>query len=138
MRRCGAAGLRSELLPPGEAAARFPAVRLPGPVLLEPESAVIAADQALAALAGGGPQVRTGVRVTGLADDGRRVRVETSAGPLSARVVIICAGPFTSGLLGSAGTAVPAAPTQEQVAYLAPVTAGPGGPAAGPSRAGHR
>jgi sarcosine oxidase len=129
-----AVGLPCELLPPDEAAARFPAVRLPGPVLLEPESAVIAADQALAALAGDGPQVRTGVRVTGLADDGRRVRVETSAGPLSARVVIICAGPFTSGLLGPAGMAVPAAATQEQVAYLAPAAAGAARPAAGQPR----
>jgi sarcosine oxidase len=125
------AGAPCELLPPGQAAERFPAVRLPGPVLLEPESAVIEADQALAALAGDGPQVRTGVRVTGLADDGRRVRVETSAGPLSALAAIVCAGPFTSGLLGPAGTAVPTAATQEQVAYLAPVAGGAGLPPAG-------
>jgi len=112
-----AAGAPTELLPAAEAGARFPGVRLDGPVLLEPESAVTAADTALAALAAWVPEIRTGVRVSALADDGRRVTLETSDGPLSARVAVICAGPQTAGLLG---WTMPVAPTLEQVAYLAP------------------
>jgi len=114
------AGAPSELLSAAEAAARFPGVRLDGPALLEPESAVTAADTALAALAAGVPEIRTGVRVSALADDGRRVTLRTSDGPLAARVAVICAGPETAGLLGwAAGSA----PTLEQVAYLAPARA---------------
>ena len=97
-----AAGAPTELLSAAEASARFPGVRVDGPALLEPESAVTAADVALAALAAGVPEIRTGVRVSALADDGRRVTLETSQGPLSARAAVICAGPETAGLLGGA------------------------------------
>src|SRR5258708_21462133 len=83
---------------PGEAAARFPWVQAGGEVLLESESAVIAADRAMACLAAPAGQIRTGARVTGLADDGRRVRVSTSAGDIDAGTVIVSAGPWTSGL----------------------------------------
>jgi sarcosine oxidase len=115
-----AAGAPSELLSAAEAGARFPGLRLDGPALLEPESAVTAADTALAALAAWGPEIRTGVRVSALADDGRRVTLQTSDGPLAARVAVICAGPETAGLLGwTTGSA----PTLEQVAYLAPAEA---------------
>src|SRR5215475_3076026 len=71
-----AAGVRCELLPAAEVASRFPAVRADGPAVLEPESAVIAAAPALAALAAraaSSGEVRTGTRVTSIADDGRRV-----------------------------------------------------------------
>jgi sarcosine oxidase len=127
------AGAPCELLPAAEAAARFPGVAAGGPVLLEPESCVTAADTALAVLAAAVPDLRTGVRVSSLADDGRRVTLHTNHGPLSARVAVVCAGPWTAGLLaqravpgpagGGAGWRVPSAPTLEQVAYLAP--AGP-------------
>jgi sarcosine oxidase len=98
-------------------------------VLLEPDSCVTAADTALAALAAAVPEIRAGVRVSGLADDGRRVTLQTDHGPLSARVAVVCAGPWTSGLL--AGWRVPSAPTLEQVAYLTPA-----GPAPAPAEAG--
>jgi sarcosine oxidase len=115
-----AAGAACELLPPGEAAARFPCVRATGEVLFESESAVIAADRAMTCLAGLAGEIRTGARVTRLADDGRRVRVSTSAGDLEAGVVIVCAGPWTSGLLATAGIAVPGSASLEQIAYVAP------------------
>ncbi|HEY2551226.1 MAG TPA: FAD-dependent oxidoreductase [Streptosporangiaceae bacterium] len=119
-----AAGAPCELLSAAEAADRFPGIRVHGQVLLETQSGVLAADQALLALADGLPEIRTGVRVTGIADDGRRVRLQTSAGPLQARKVIVCAGPFTSALVSGQLPAVPSAPTLEQVGYLSPV-AGP-------------
>jgi sarcosine oxidase len=115
-----AAGAPCELLSAAQAADRFPGVAASGPALLEPQSCVTAADAALQALAAAGPQIRTGVRVAGLADDGRRVSVRTDAGTLSVRVAIVCAGPWTRGLLADVGAAVPSAPTLEQVAYLRP------------------
>ena len=107
MREAGAA---CELLPAHEAAARFPGVTVTGDVLVEPESAVIAADRALAALAsprraGRAGWLRSGPasRVTALADDGRRVRVSTADGDIEAARAIVCAGPWTAGLLATAG-----------------------------------
>jgi sarcosine oxidase len=115
-----AAGAACELLSPDEAAARFPCVRATGEALLESESAVITADLAMACLAARAGEIRTGARVTGLADDGRRVRVRTSAGDIDAGVVIVCAGPWTSGLLAAAGIVVPGSATLEQIAYVGP------------------
>jgi sarcosine oxidase len=143
-----AAGAPCELLPAAEATARFPGIDAGGPALLEPESCVTAADTALAALAATVPEIRSGVRVSGLADDGRRVTLFTDHGQLSAGVAVICAGPWTSGLLGAgaraggaeaggargegagtegngAGLRVPSVPTLEQVAYLAPASLPP-------------
>jgi len=123
MRRAGAP---AELLTEAAAAARFPGIVTGGPALLEPESCVIAADRALAALAAAGPPVRAGVRVTGIRDDGRQVTLRAADGSrLTARAVIVCAGPWTARLLGPAGLTVPAAATLQQVAYLAPADGPP-------------
>ena len=113
-----AAGAPCELLSAATAASRFPALATAGPALLEPDSCVIEADNALRALAATVPVISTGVRVAALADDGRQVTISTDAGPFTARVVIVCAGPWTSGLLRRAGRAVPASATRELVAYL--------------------
>jgi len=115
-----AAGARCELLPEPEVARRFPAVRTDGPALLEPDSAVIAVPAALAALAASAGEIRTGVRVTSLADDGRQVTLQTSEGPVIARAAIVTAGPWSAGLLATTGLAVPARPTLEQVGYVRP------------------
>ncbi|MGA3150902.1 MAG: FAD-dependent oxidoreductase [Streptosporangiaceae bacterium] len=142
------AGAPCELVPASEAARMFPAVAANGPALLEPQSCVIAADRALAALAapipdiGTAPQVRTGVRVTGVADDGRLVTVHTSQGPLAASTAVVCAGPWSGQLLAGLDVSLPAAPTLEQVAYLdlggtaAGQTAADGTPPAGTPPAG--
>lgn len=129
------AGAPCELLSSEEADQRFPDVRVDGPVLLETESCVTAADQALAALAAAaglvdpadparhsgpeGARLRTGIKVTGVADDGRQVTLRTSAGTVTARVAIITAGPWSAGLLAGA-VRMPGTATLEQVAYLAP------------------
>ena len=127
-----AAGADCDLITEAEAAARFPALRTGGPALLEPESAVIAADQALTALADGAGDVRTGVTVQRLSDDGRQVTVVTSAGRLTASSVVVTAGPWSGRLLATAGIAVPGRATLEQVAYLRPAepasAEGPGTP----------
>jgi sarcosine oxidase len=121
------AGAPSEVLPAAEAAARFPQLAIGGPALLEPESCVISADAALRALAAAAGDVRAGVTVTGIADDGRRVTVRTATGSITAGSAVVCAGPWTSRLLASTGVAVPATATMEQVGYLA--TAAAPGPA---------
>ncbi len=113
------AGAPCELIPAAEAAARFPGIAIGGPALLEPESCVISADAALRALAAAVPEVRAGVTVTGVGDDGRRVTVRTATGSVTARAAIVCAGPWTSRLLAANRIAVPSAPTLEQVGYLA-------------------
>jgi sarcosine oxidase len=133
------AGAPCELLPAAEVEQRFPALRVGGPALLEPESCVTAADEALAALLdpaghGGpagpaGPELRTGVRVTSLSDDGRQVLLRTSKGPVTARLAIVTAGPWSSGLLATAGISVPSRPTLEQVAYLKPADSADSGDA---------
>jgi sarcosine oxidase len=113
-----AAGAPCELLPAAETADRFPAVRIGGPALLEPESCVIAADAALEVLASAVPEIRTGVRVLRLSDDGRHVTVRTSTGPVTARTAVITAGPWSGALLATLGLPLPGRPTLEQVAYL--------------------
>ena len=113
-----AAGARCELLPAAEAGRWFPAVRVPGPVLHEPQSSVINASAALGSLAGALPDVREQTRVTAIQDDGRRVTVSSNAERLACRAVIVTAGPWTARLLGPAGISLPAAATQEQVGYL--------------------
>jgi sarcosine oxidase len=123
-----AAGAPCEPLTAAAAAARFPQVSAGGPALLEPGSCVIGADAALRALAAAVPDLRTGVRVTGIADDGRRVTVKAGPDSYEADAAVVCAGPWTSGLLATAGIAVPSAATMEQVGYLA----APADPAAVP------
>jgi sarcosine oxidase len=114
------AGAPCELLPAAAVARRFPAIRTGGPALLEPESCVTAADQALAALAAGVAEIRTSARVASLADDGRQVTLRTSTGPVIARVAIVTAGPWSGRLLASLGIGLPSRPTLEQVGYLRP------------------
>ena len=60
------------------------------------------------------------MRVLSLADDGRQVTVRTTEGQVTALTVIVTAGPWTSGLLATAGVSVPSRPTLEQVAFLKP------------------
>jgi sarcosine oxidase len=121
------AGAPHELLAEAEAAARFPALDIGGPALLEPQSCVISADAALQALAAAVPGIRAGVTVTGITDDGREVTVRTTSGPVTARAAVVCAGPWTGALLAGSGIAVPSEATLEQVGYVA--TGGPPDPA---------
>jgi sarcosine oxidase len=126
MRRAGAP---CELLGQEDAAARYPEIRVNGPALLETDSAVLAADEALLALAvaagldAASPRLRTQTRVTSIADDGRQVTLQTTAGEVTARVAIVTAGPWTAGLL-SGQARVPTRATLEQVGYLAPAQQG--------------
>jgi sarcosine oxidase len=134
------AGAGCELLSAADVAERFPEIRVGGPALLETESCVTAADEALAALASAaglvdpadpaghsgpsGARLRTGIRVTGVADDGRQVTLQTSADPVTARLAILATGAWTAGLLAGR-VPMAAEPRLEQVAYLARAGAPP-------------
>jgi sarcosine oxidase len=120
-----AAGAPCEPLAAAAVAERFPEIRVDGPALLETESAVLAADVALEALAALAGEVSTGSRVSSIADDGRQVTLHTAAGPLTARIAIVTAGPWSRGLLAPLGVAMPTTPTLEQVGYLSPRAAPP-------------
>jgi sarcosine oxidase len=92
-------------------AARFPAFAGRGDAVLEPASAVIAADRTLQALrANAGAEVREHVRVNCVDADG----VETDNERIDANVVVVCAGPWTRSLV----PAVPTSPTLEHVGYV--------------------
>jgi sarcosine oxidase len=112
------AGAPHQLFSAHEATERFPGVAVSDPVLYEPDSAVIAADRALAALAGLGAVLAEPTKVTEIAERGPGVRVSTANGDIDADRVIVCAGPWTSHLMAGAGIAVPGWASMEQVAYL--------------------
>ena len=119
------AGAACEPIDAPEAARRFPGVAITGDAMVEPDSAVIAADRALAALAELAGEVLTGVAATSIADDGRRVTISTGdGGRIDARRVVVCAGPWTGGLLAPARITVPGTATMEQVSYFLPAGRG--------------
>ena len=105
------------------AAERFPGLVLSGPVLLEPDSGVLAADDCLRALLQAGSfELRTGTRVTSVRQSSGAGAVQTADGTsMPADVVVVCAGPHSLGLLGLAATAA-GGPSLPQVAYFTPRT----------------
>jgi sarcosine oxidase len=116
-----AAGVRAERLAPGEAARRFPAIAVHGPVLYEPDSCVLAADQCVRAFGDVADFVlHTGERVRSLHEGRDSVTVATADGrTFDADVVVDCAGPNALALLDEAPP-VAAPPSLPQVAYFAP------------------
>jgi sarcosine oxidase len=120
-----AAGAPAELLPAGTVAARFSQLRVNGPALLESGSAVIAASRALDVLATRAGEIRPGVRVHRVVDDGRQVTLHTSTGPLTTRTAMVTGGAWSRGLLAPLRVAVPTTPTLEQVGYLSPAATSP-------------
>lgn len=100
-----ASGVPYELLPAAEAARRWPGLTFDGPVLFHPEAGTVDAAAAVAAFTerarwrGADVRPRTPVRrVTVDGDD--RVRLETDAGPLTARRVVVATGAWVRNLLG--------------------------------------
>jgi sarcosine oxidase len=91
--------------------ARFPAFAGRGDAVLEPASAVIAADATLEALrAHAGAELREGARVNVV--DAQHV--ETDDEHIDANAVVVCAGPWTRALVPAVGTR----PTLEHVGYV--------------------
>jgi sarcosine oxidase len=114
-------GLPTQQLGAEEATRRFPSMSARGPVLFEPASGVLRADECLAALRSTGTfEVRTGLPVDRVEDRGD-AGVVIRAGGVSLRAErgVVCAGPRSLDLLGwRARVAAPA--SFPQVAYFEP------------------
>lgn len=106
-----AAGAPVERISAGAIEARFPAFAGRGDAVLEPASAVIAADLTLEVLrAHAGAELREHVRVENVDEH----RVETGDEVIEARAVVVCAGPWTRYLVPR----IPTTTTLEHVGYL--------------------
>jgi sarcosine oxidase len=114
-------GLPTEHLEAKEASRRFPSVAARGPVLFEPASGVLRADECLTAFSATGTfEVRTGLRVDRVEDHGDAgVVVRAGSLSLTAERAVVCAGSRSLDLLGLRARA--AAPASfPQVAYFQP------------------
>ncbi len=103
-----------------EAESRFPGVALPGAVLFEPQSGVLAAAESIQALVETGRfDVHSRSHVTRLEDDDQGVTVHCTDGRvMRTDVVVDCAGPHALALLGGPAQLVGAPPSLPQVAYF--------------------
>ena len=101
------AGAPAAWLSPAQARDRFPLLATDCPVLFEPESGVLAADECLRALCEDGDfELHTRTRVTEVLEHAGSVAVATDdRRGLEADVVVLCAGPHSLGLLGHPGAA---------------------------------
>ena len=110
---------RYEFLDPGEVQRRY-GVSLPNDeaVLFQPDSGVIAADDAVATFVASardaGAEVREGARVDALEQGAVVVGEER----IKAGTIVVTAGGWARELLGSAGIELPVRPTRETVSYF--------------------
>jgi sarcosine oxidase len=114
-------GLPTEHLEAKEASRRFPSIAARGPVLYEPASGVLRADECLAAFSATGTfEVRTNLPVDRVEDRGDAgVVVRAGSLSLTAERAVLCAGSRSLDLLGlRARAAAPA--SLPQVAYFRP------------------
>jgi sarcosine oxidase len=89
--------------------------------LLQADAGIVYAEHAHAAFAAD-LTVAERVRVTGIADLGEAVRLDTSEGALEASAVVVTAGPWARALLQTAGIELDVRATRETVAYFEPAT----------------
>jgi sarcosine oxidase len=112
-----AAGGAPELLEVAAVRERYPALRISGRAVFDPDAGVLAASDALSALGGvaaqHGVEARSGAGVLALEAHDRGVRVRTASQDFEADVVVVCAGPGTSVLVECDTFA-----TLEQVAWF--------------------
>jgi sarcosine oxidase len=111
-----ARGAKYELLEAREAAERF-GIELDGEVVLELHGGIVRAARALEAFAAG-LTVNEGVRVLELAASDDGVHLETTAGPIDARMAVVAGGAWATPLLGQAGIEVQTTVTRETVTYF--------------------
>jgi sarcosine oxidase len=114
---------RFEGLQPVEVERRF-SVRLTEPAVFQPDGGVAWAERTLEALRNA-VKVSQETRAQSLAEDGDSVLVETTAGSVEARAVVVCAGAWARSLLATAGIDLSVRVTRETVAYFALAGDGP-------------
>ncbi|MES1248498.1 MAG: FAD-dependent oxidoreductase [Actinomycetota bacterium] len=119
-----AAGVEHEWLDGSTAASAFPALDLAGVdrLLFHPDAGIVAADAAIRSCVRlaveGGVVLRERTRVEAIEADGEGVAIRTGDGTVHADCVVVTAGAWSPGLLGSAGIAVDVAPSSTHVAYF--------------------
>jgi sarcosine oxidase len=111
-----ACGVSSESLDPAGVERRF-GIRLRGPAIFQAEAGVAWAQRTLQALRRT-VEVDEDTRVLALEPRDGGVRVETTRGPVEARVALVCAGPWARPLLATIGIELPVRVTRETVAYF--------------------
>ena len=116
---CGAVAERLD-----EPLTRFPWLAVEGTAVHSPDSGVIAAARALAAMSSqarkAGVEVREGVEVVSVHPEDEGVTVHTRGGDLRARRCIVAAGAWARDLLEPAGIDLLVHVTREQVFYFRP------------------
>lgn len=112
----------SELLPPQEAAGRWPGMVFEGPVLWHPQAGTMDAEGAVHAfLEAGGPhgmQWASDTEVSRIEQLEQGMRVQTSRGDVRARTVVVAAGAWTQGLLGGLVPLPPLRVTEHRVLHF--------------------
>lgn len=118
-----AQGVPFEVLTPAAAHERWPGMAFETDVLHQPDGGRLHADtavhtlQRLAVL--GGARIHFGQRVTGISVTGDTVEVRTGDEVVTARHVVVTAGPWVPSLLGGVVDVPPLRVTQEQPAHFA-------------------
>ena len=116
--------LPHEIFDGAETMRRFPAFRIPRDFagVLQPDGGFVAAEttvETLVELAGAAKaEIRTGVRVLSIAQEGQGVRIGTSDGDIEARCAVVAAGPWVMDLLPD--LRAPLRATRELMAWFKP------------------
>ena len=128
---CAAAGVRVEMLTALEAASRWPGMRFDGPVLHQPDGGRVDADRTLNACwdqaVDAGAEIRFEAPVGAVRRAGSGVEVTIGGDTVTARVAVVAAAGWSSGLLEpdvAARLVPPITVTAETVAFFRP-TVGP-------------
>lgn len=123
-RALSACGVPFETIDRAAASARWPLrFEVGEQALFQPDAATILADRALQAFVDGavaeGAALREHTRVLAIADGREGARVDTGAGTIRCRAVIVAAGAWTPHLLQPLGIELPVVPTRETVVHFA-------------------
>ncbi|MFJ2634574.1 N-methyl-L-tryptophan oxidase [Streptomyces sp. NPDC087422] len=122
-------GVPYELLDPDQVRARWPQFDIPENVetVYTPDTGIVNASRTVAALQmqarAHGAELRARTPVTALRPDGAGTVLETAAGPVRARKVVLAADAWTNRLLAPLDAAIPLETMQEQVTYFKPADA---------------
>jgi len=126
---CSAAGVRTEQLSATEAASRWPGMRFTGPVVHQPDGGRVDADRTLEACwdqaADAGADVRFDTPVGAVRQDGDGVAVTIGDDVVGARVAVVAAAGWTTGLLEAdvaRALVPPITVSAETVAWFRPTT----------------
>ncbi|MDN5768310.1 MAG: FAD-dependent oxidoreductase [Humibacillus sp.] len=115
-------GIPHAMLASAEAEQRWPGLRFDGPVLFHEQAGTMDAALAVAAFlevaVSRGVRVRTGVGVTGIEPLGDEALVHTDHGSVRARRVVVAAGAWCEGLIGSLVTLPPLSVTEHRVFHF--------------------